>query len=725
MKKFIVHAMLALVAVSPLFRGLFFTFETYGFLALIALLSFIYFLSKIKNNEPIHINKTFLILSILIVSAYALSFINAVNPRENLGVVLLFAELTIIFLVLYDHFFEKQRLFAAETMGMVVAVGFICAVIGLEALTYSFGFLDITIFSKRLGSTFQYTNTASIYFVICILFSLTLINNMKNPILKAALSGAGNIFIFALFMTGSRGGYLTGMAIISLFLLLQPAGNKFRGVINLVIMLVPLFVSFGKFGESTSNHDYLTATKWLVVSCVLSAILYLFYYIIDSVIQKRIFKEDEIKLPKRLSLAPYIVFAIAVVIVVVFWDQFITILPDVLSSRLKNMSLADPNILFRIEFDKDALRLIKDNWLFGIGGGGWLAAYQSVQDVPYTANFVHNNYLQIFVESGILGFISYSAIIVLVCVSTFITFLKTADKTHKALISGILCGIIALAFHSSFDFDLTFVSLLMLFWVLLTAASVRQAGDQNRNEIAPEIAVEGRTKPSGRKNILALAIVPIAISALLLSMYALHFTGAYNAKTGKEYSKSKSYKTAVLYYEEANRLDPLNPSYLFELSKVYNYLAQNSKSDEDHKKWIEKAIWAGEEGISLNRYYPPQLKTLILIYRNERMYPEVLNHAKKLVQYQRYRSANFESLAIAYIDAAKFHIQKKEPEKAKNLLEEFVSKKEDFFFEKPSLGIPYNMNEKQIESNSIQNPSMEKYFIEAQNLLSSNLRGKT
>jgi hypothetical protein len=699
MKRFSAHAILVLIAASPLFRGLFFAYETYAVLAGISLLAFLYFFHKIRNNEVLHINKLYFVLSIILVTSNILSSITAVNPRENLGSILLYTELAIIFIVLYDYFFEKKQEFIKEIMFAVVIIGFGCAVIGLEALTYSFNLLDITIFDKRLGSTFQYTNTASIYFVICILFSATLVNALKNTIIKAVLTGAGNIFILAFFMTGSRAGYLTGMSVILFFLLFQPVGHKLKNIINFTSMLLPLIITYTKFANSASSHDYLDASRWMIISFLLSASIYILFYIISKLSAKFVFKKG-VSLPKGVSYVSFFVFILLIVGTIVFWDNFITLLPDVLGDRLKNISLNEPNLLYRIEFDKDALKLASQNWLLGVGGGGWLTVYQSIQEVYYTANFTHNNYLQVFAESGIFGFLSYSAIIIIACISAFISYFKVANKEHKTNISGLLCGILALAVHSAFDFDLTYISLLMFFWVMFAAASIK---------LEPE-----KIKWENLRSKYFTNIIPAIISAALLSMYALYFTGAYNANEGNKHTRSKNYKSAILYYEEANRLDPLNASYLFELSKLYYYYAKNSKNDEEHSKWINKAISFGEAGISYNRYYPPQLKTLILIYNSEGMPIEALEYTRKLVQYQRCKTVNYESLAKAYIDAAKYYREENNIEMAKKLLAECISIKDDPSFIKSNITIA---NRLAGGKNDHKDSILYKYISESKELL--------
>ena len=715
MKKITVNCMIVLISISPLFRGLYFNYETYAFLAALSLLSFLYYLNKIRNSESVHINKLYMGLGILLVAANILSFINALNPRENLESILMYAELAIVFHVLFDYFYEKKQQFIKEIMLSMVLVGFVCAIIGLEALTGSFDFLNITLFNSRLGTTFQYTNTASIYFSICVLFSLTFANTVKSQILKGLLTGVGNIFVLALFLTGSRGGFLVGMASILLFLLIQPRGYKLKGFVYFISMLIPLFITVNIFNKSASNHDFLISTVWLAISFILAAILSLIFYLISRLIYKIVIKNKSISLPKNSVLISIVVFVTVTIIFIVFREKLISLLPAVLSSRLENLSLNDPNVLYRLEFDKDAMKLIVDNWLLGLGGGGWEITYQSVQDIFYTASFVHNNYLQIFLEVGIFGFLAYMALVFFTFLHALFSYIKAIDIVHKVYSAGLLCGFLVLAIHSSFDFDLSYVSLSLLFWVIFAASSVGYAAKESESmESISKLLLIDKFNLFSNKNIYK--IIPIALCAILFSIYTLFFTGAYNGHEGLKYMESKNYKAAMLYYEEANRLDTENADYLLELSILYNHFAKVSKNDEEKDIWLEKAKTVGEKSVSRNGYYPPQIKTLIQTYRDLDMPLKFLEYSQKLVLFQRCNSSNYELLARSYLDAAKYYERNNDIAKAKELLIKCIEIKENADLLKSNASISKKMV-KEKETSYKPSEILEEYFNEASNLL--------
>lgn len=714
MKKILVYGIIVLVAISPLFRGLFFNYEIYGFLAALSLLAFLYYLIKIKNNEPVYTNKVYLIIGMMLVAANILGFINAVNPRENLGSVLFYTGLLIVFHVLFDYFHGEKQMFQKILMLAVVPVGFICGIIGLEALNGSFGFLDVTIFNHRLGSTFQYTNTASIYFTICILFSLTLAITLKSAIGAAIFAGAGNILIFALFMTVSRGGYLIAAAVTLLFMLFQPAGHRRKGILGLISMLLPLIFTVGRFNASSSAHDYVFSSVLLAVSFLSSFVLFLLFNLADKFFNRVILKNRSLSLPGGSGVIFFTVFALAIILAFIFRDKLISLLPQLLVSRFSNLNLNDPNILFRLEFDKDALKLISDHWLFGLGGGGWQAMYQSVQDLFYTAASAHNSYLQIFVEAGILGFLSYLALVVFTLAYTVMAIIKTKDKPTKVYSVSILCGFLALAVHSSFDFDLSYLSLVLLFWVMSAAALAWPEAGTYMSEVSVH-------KPAFiekcilNSNQILHKMLPVVVSAVLFSMYSLFFTGSYNEREGQKHMQAKDYSSSVVYYEEASRFDPENAAYLFELSKLYYHFAQINKNIHERNDWLQKAIEAGERSISLNRNYPPQLQVLVQAYSDQNMPLKSLECAQSLVSAQRYNSANYELLAKAYLEAALHYKEISDIPKEKEVLTQCIEIKENTCLLRSNRSI--DMIRTKEESNYTLSYALSEYLNEASEML--------
>ncbi|NLP07519.1 MAG: hypothetical protein GX385_04860, partial [Clostridiaceae bacterium] len=300
------------------------------------------------------------------------------------------------------------------------------------------------------------------------------------------------------------------------------------------------------------------------------------------------------------------------------------------------------------------------HWLFGLGGDGWKALYQSVQDFGYTANYVHNHYLQIFVDHGILTFLSYTGLVVISAASFIYSYLKTKDKLLRACTAGMLCGFIALAVHSSFDFDLSFASVALLFWGMFAVS-----------------ATEGRDRWKAGLSSYIGKLALVAACSLLFSMFAIYFTAAFNGQKAQDFMQKKDYRYAMQYYENAVRLDPSNAAYTFELAKIYHYYGKSTRDGEVRARWLEKARKEGEISVNGNKCYPAYMKTLVGIYLDSGMPVEALEMAQNLLLYQRYNAEVYELLARSYIDAAVHYEKNGDTARAKELVARCISIDDD------------------------------------------------
>lgn len=99
----------------------------------------------------------------------------------------------------------------------------------------------------------------------------------------------------------------------------------------------------------------------------------------------------------------------------------------------------------RIEYMKDALRLIKNNPLLGCGFGSWRVLQYKVQTEQYSVTYLHNGILQMIVENGI----AFTAVFLGINVYAIINGIKR-KKYHFAAMA------LTILIHSIIDCDLSF-----------------------------------------------------------------------------------------------------------------------------------------------------------------------------------------------------------------------------------------------------------------------------
>jgi O-antigen ligase len=129
------------------------------------------------------------------------------------------------------------------------------------------------------------------------------------------------------------------------------------------------------------------------------------------------------------------------------------ILPERFYDRLFSYS-RDSNIDMRFELFRDALKVIRDYPVFGAGGGGWDALFYGYQEREYHSRAVHNHFLEVWIEAGIIGFIAFIGI----WLSFLAAFIRNCFKRGKYALrwqywTACFVPVAALGLHSTIDWN--------------------------------------------------------------------------------------------------------------------------------------------------------------------------------------------------------------------------------------------------------------------------------
>lgn len=83
-----------------------------------------------------------------------------------------------------------------------------------------------------------------------------------------------------------------------------------------------------------------------------------------------------------------------------------TLLPGFIANRLQGL-FANQNAIQRTVFFRDGMKMFHSSPIIGNGVGSFETGITSVQDFLYTTKYIHNHYIQVLLESGIVGFLPY------------------------------------------------------------------------------------------------------------------------------------------------------------------------------------------------------------------------------------------------------------------------------------------------------------------------------
>lgn len=130
-------------------------------------------------------------------------------------------------------------------------------------------------------------------------------------------------------------------------------------------------------------------------------------------------------------------------------------LPTSIYNRILTITnTEDSSVQYRFEIYSTSWNLLKDNWLKGVGLGSdvthqafSVGAYPTISDGNYPLH-CHNNYMQMWLETGILGILSFLALLLWQLKEGVKAFRRTLDPRVKRLVAaaiGAFCGIMVVS----------------------------------------------------------------------------------------------------------------------------------------------------------------------------------------------------------------------------------------------------------------------------------------
>jgi len=252
---------------------------------------------------------------------------------------------------------------------------------------------------------------------------------------------------------------------------------------------------------------------------------------------------------------------------------------DRILTRFQNIWLQH-SLVTRAIFYKDGLKIFKNRWFLGAGGGAWGYLYRQYQSYNYNSNQAHNYPLQLGIETGILG-ITILLTLVFMLIYAYIKYYKKINNTtyenfekninfsYNLLNAAIITAIASLFMHSVIDFDFSESSILLLFWSLIALF----------NTIVIEYLIPEDLKlliMKRKENFVAsvnkkiIIFLGIIISTITLYFATTFFIASTYANQSFECIQNKDIDTAINMMEKAIMFDRFNEKYVLGLRPIAN-----------------------------------------------------------------------------------------------------------------------------------------------------------
>ncbi len=558
------------VAIAPYFRGLFFVSEQMVALMVLSAAFFVTWLWKTTQREysvlPTWMNR----LVLLFLLSYIVPFLLGAADHE-----LAFIEFskTIMFFIV---FWSVSNLsFNKKKVDIVIrSLYFSGALVGIIALAGAMGFITIKdgFSGYRLFTSLQYPNTAAALFLAIFVLGLYLLEKDRLPYLYVLVQ---MFTMLAFFATLSRGAFLVWLVVIALFYLFVPASKRMSFLTTMLISSVPAYLIHGKFLLACADKNSDIAFLLILIAVAITLALTWFR---NKVIETDWFKKRNRK----------VIIAIETVLVVLFMFQAVFGF-SVIGDKQENTEVAEPSMTSetiastdkndistinrdisldtysawsRLFWMREAIEgIFMEHPIFGHGGGAWEASYKSFQTYDYSTTQVHSSWIQILVETGLIGFLSFAGIWVLLILYGFSIWRKGNDE-QKLLQASLVISALALGGHALIDFDFSLsCTLLFLFALFGVSNSLHQIDQKSLGRVlSPKQASKWR--------------IPIIALTLVVTLGIGYIGLSYKLSRSEEIKaieaiREEKYDEGLEHFLSSTRYWPLNKDALIDISTFY------------------------------------------------------------------------------------------------------------------------------------------------------------
>jgi len=137
----------------------------------------------------------------------------------------------------------------------------------------------------------------------------------------------------------------------------------------------------------------------------------------------------------------------------------------------------------RIDIWMSSVNIVKDFWLTGTGSGSYQYLYPVYDSgkMPFSLEHAHNDYLEVFVEQGLIGFSLMATIIIISLKNAVRHIVRKRNIRNTSFAIAAILAATGMLVHSIFDFNFQIPSNILHFFVFLGLAAL-----QGTHSLRPE-----------------------------------------------------------------------------------------------------------------------------------------------------------------------------------------------------------------------------------------------
>jgi tetratricopeptide (TPR) repeat protein len=343
-------------------------------------------------------------------------------------------------------------------------------------------------------------------------------------------------------------------------------------------------------------------------------------------------------------------------------------IPENIVQRFSSISLKESGASSRFEFYRDALKIIKDYPVFGAGGGGWQSLYQGYQSRLYWTTEVHSFFLQLWVETGTIGFAVLCGVCIILAYEV-LKFLwnKKPDANVKNYVWAAFVGAFAIGAHSVIDFNLSLGAVALFLWFLI--GIVRGGMSYSEADGDTEAKSKKRSTPVAGRYYTFVILPVVLVMAISLSF----LIGEAKAREAERHLQEGYLTEALEAYDSATRFDPFKSEYRVAKAQVLDIIGRHTED----VSYIQRAGMEYEKAIKYDGHSAKNHSAVGFYYLTVGQAEKGFEHIEKAVQLHPYNIDYYEQKAYAYKELIEYMIENRNPDGAMEYIQKTLGIAED------------------------------------------------
>lgn len=329
----------------------------------------------------------------------------------------------------------------------------------------------------------------------------------------------------------------------------------------------------------------------------------------------------------------------------------------------------------RTIFYKDGMKIFKDYWLLGAGGGGWQLLNFSYQSYLYWTTQAHNYFVQIAVECGIVGLVALFLLFIAIGLVLIngLRYRNAANMQDSVLQAGLFAAIGAMFMHSAIDFDLSLSAVFLVLWqfIALFNSMARnrqngQAGAETQGELTEFLAkldVQGKMK-----RLSLYPAIGIVIAVMLMIFPITFLAGTNYAKAASNALEQNNISAAVKNMKKAADADSFMPNYKIDYANLVIKQDQKAITQKD----LQTANKYAEQVEKAAKHNADTATRLGIYYLGTTVIDKGLASIDNAAKIRPLRPEEWQQKADAYMQVAMYYLQQGDTKKAESFFDKIM-----------------------------------------------------